>query len=93
MSPLLSPLFCHDFRQNAPSRLSWLRNGCGYGGNGVMYSAQAGRRMAQMIAGKGQYLDLPIFTSQLPGHGVLTPFRRLGQRMMYGWYWLQDEKL
>jgi len=64
----------------------------GYGGNGVMYSAQAGRRMAQMIAGKGKHLDLPIFTSQLPGHGILTPFRRMGQRMMYGWYWLQDEK-
>jgi glycine/D-amino acid oxidase-like deaminating enzyme len=33
----------------------------GYGGNGVSYSAQAGKRMAQMIAGqtfKGQ--DLPI---------------------------------
>ena len=64
----------------------------GYGGNGVMYSAQAGKRMAQMIAGKAQNLDLPIFTSQLPGHGILTPFRRMGQRMMYGWYWLQDEK-
>ena len=45
----------------------------GYGGNGVMYSAQAGRRMAQMVAGKGQGLDLPIFTSQLPSHGILTP--------------------
>ncbi len=32
----------------------------GYGGNGVMYSAQAGRRMAQMVAGKGGALDLPI---------------------------------
>lgn len=65
----------------------------GYGGNGVMYSAQADRRMAQMIAGKGKHLDLPIFTSQLPGHGILPPFRRMGQRMMYGWYWLQYEKL
>jgi glycine/D-amino acid oxidase-like deaminating enzyme len=65
----------------------------GYGGNGVMYSAQAGRRMAQMIAGKGQDLKLPIFTSPLPSHGILTPFRRLGQRMMYHWYYLSDEKL
>lgn len=65
----------------------------GYGGNGVMYSAQAGRRMAQMVAGKGQGLDLPIFTSQLPSHGVLTPFRRLGQRFMYHWYYLKDEKM
>lgn len=65
----------------------------GYGGNGVMYSAQAGRRMAQMVAGKGGELDLPIFTSPLPSHGVLTPFRRLGQRFMYVWYYVRDERL
>jgi glycine/D-amino acid oxidase-like deaminating enzyme len=65
----------------------------GYGGNGVMYSAQAGRRMAQMVAGKGAALDLPIFTSQLPSHGVLTPFRRWGQRFMYIWYYVKDERL
>ena len=63
----------------------------GYGGNGVSYSAQAGKRMAQMIAGqtfKGQ--DLPIFNSPLPGH-LFRPFRRLGQRMLYRWYHLRDE--
>jgi taurine dehydrogenase large subunit len=63
----------------------------GYGGNGVSYSAQAGRRMAQMIAGRtfnGQ--DLPIFTSPLPGH-PFAPFRRIGQRMLYRWYHLRDE--
>jgi taurine dehydrogenase large subunit len=65
----------------------------GYGGNGVMYSAQAGRRMAQLIAGKGGELELPIFTSALPHYGVLTPFRRLGQRAMYRWYQLRDETL
>jgi glycine/D-amino acid oxidase-like deaminating enzyme len=65
----------------------------GYGGNGVMYSAQAGRRMAQMVAGKGGALDLPIFTSPLPSHGLLTPFRRLGQWGMYRWYYLKDEIL
>lgn len=65
----------------------------GYGGNGVMYSAQAGRRLAQLIAGKGQGLDLPIFTSALPHHGLLTPFRRIGQRAMYHWYYLKDELL
>lgn len=64
----------------------------GYGGNGVMYSAQAGRRMAQMIAGKGEDLDLPIFTSPLPHYGLLTGFRRLGQRVMYHWYHYRDEK-
>ncbi len=65
----------------------------GYGGNGVMYSAQAGRRMAQMVAGKDGELDLPIFTSPLPSHGILTPFRRLGQRFMYIWYYVLDERL
>lgn len=64
----------------------------GYGGNGVMYSAQAGKRLAQWVAGKGRELDLPIFTSQLPSHGVLTPFRRLGQRIMYHWYAWNDER-
>ena len=64
----------------------------GYGGNGVMYSAQAGRRMAQLVAGKGKELDLPIFTSALPGRGPLTPFRRLGQRAMYVWYQYKDER-
>jgi glycine/D-amino acid oxidase-like deaminating enzyme len=63
----------------------------GYGGNGVMYSAQAGRRMAQLIVGKGHTPDLPIFTSPLPSHGLLTPFRRLGQRAMYRWYHWNDE--
>ncbi len=63
----------------------------GYGGNGVMYSAQAGRRMAQLVVGKGAGLDLPIFTSPLPSHGVLTPFRRIGQRAAYVWYYFNDE--
>ena len=63
----------------------------GYGGNCVSYSAQAGKRMAQMLAGqafKGQ--DLPIFTSALPTH-PFAPFRRIGQRMLYRWYHLRDE--
>jgi taurine dehydrogenase large subunit len=76
------------FRPDAKQNLFYA---LGYGGNGVSYSAQAGRRMAQMIAGqtfKGQ--DLPIFTSPLPGH-PFAPFRRLGQRMLYRWYHLRDE--
>lgn len=72
----------------------------GYGGNGVMYSAQAGRRMAQKIAGKDEGLDLPIFNSPLPFPNVLdvrieseafAPFRRLGQRFLYRWYNFKDE--
>lgn len=73
----------------------------GYGGNGVMYSAQAGRRLAQWIAGQGRGLDLPIFTSKLPYPNVrewvespaFAPFRRLGQRCLYRWYHLKDEVL
>lgn len=65
----------------------------GYGGNGVMYSAQAGKRLAQLVAGEGKELTLPIFTSPLPSHGILTPFRRMGQRFMYPYYYLRDEIL
>ena len=64
----------------------------GYGGNGVMYAAHAGRRMAEQIAGKGDKLDLPIFNSELPGE-LFAPFRRLGQRFLYRWYYLRDEVL
>ncbi len=64
----------------------------GYGGNGLMYSAQAGRRMAEQIAGKGVKLDLPIFNSELPGE-LFAPFRRIGQRFLYKWYYLRDEIL
>lgn len=64
----------------------------GYSGNGVMYSAQAGRRMAQMAVGIIEKPDLPIFSSQLPHEGVLTPFRRLGQQWLYHWYHYRDER-
>ena len=71
----------------------------GYGGNGVMYSAQAGRRMAERIAGKASDTGLPIFNSQLPYPNMMelvesqafAPFRRLGQRFLYRWYHLKDE--
>ncbi len=72
----------------------------GYGGNGVMYSSQAGRRLAQLIAGKGKELDLPIFKSRLPFPNVFemveaqmfAPFRRFGQAFLYRWYAYNDEK-
>lgn len=63
----------------------------GYGGNGVSYSQQAGRRLAEHIAGKGRALTLPIFTSPLPGH-PFAPFRRIGQRMLYVQYYRRDER-
>jgi len=70
------PISPRIFRPDSSQKLVYA---LGYGGNGVSYSAQAGRIMAQMLAGKpfaGQ--DLPIFTSPLPTHPV-TPFRRGGQ--------------
>lgn len=72
----------------------------GYGGNGVMYSAQAGRRLAQWIAGEKAPSNLPIFQSRLPypdmlglfRSEILAPFRRTGQRFLYRWYHFKDEE-
>lgn len=61
----------------------------GYGGNGVSFSAQAGRRLAGLVAGR-KPAGLPIFEGPLPGH-PFAPFRRLGQRMLYRWYHHRDE--
>ena len=74
----------------------------GYGGNGVSFSAHAGRRMAQRIAGAHlPQFDLPIYGSQLEYPNVMNlvrsrafaPFRRIGQRFLYHWYHLRDERL
>jgi taurine dehydrogenase large subunit len=84
----------HDMmpRVHQPDPKSTAYYALGYGGNGVMYSAQAGRRLAQLVAGeKDAAFDLPIFASPLPGH-PLAPFRRLGQAMLYRWYHYQDER-
>jgi glycine/D-amino acid oxidase-like deaminating enzyme len=65
----------------------------GYGGNGVSFSAQAGRRLAERVVGKaGPQWDLPIYNSPLNGH-LFAPFRRLGQAMFYKYYYLRDEVL
>ena len=48
--------------------------------------------MAQMVAGQGprpRPADLHLAAAQ-PRHP--DPFRRLGQRFMYVWYYLKDEK-
>ncbi|WP_134725426.1 NAD(P)/FAD-dependent oxidoreductase [Paracoccus luteus] len=63
----------------------------GYGGNGVMYSAMAGRRMAQLVAGE-KVPDLPIFGTELKHEGWKTPFRRLGQWGLYQLYHYRDER-
>lgn len=92
----------HDMmpRIHQPDPAQSIYYAMGYGGNGVMYSAQAGRRMAQKIAGKGEGLKLPIFNSPLPYPNVLdpriesqafAPFRRLGQWFLYRWYNFKDE--
>jgi glycine/D-amino acid oxidase-like deaminating enzyme len=65
--------------------------GMGYGGNGVSYSAQAGWRLAELVAGKNRAHPLPIYQGELPGH-MFAPFRRLGQRMLYQLYQSRDEK-
>lgn len=66
----------------------------GYGGNGVSFSTHAGRRLAERVAGKdkkGDHWNLPIYNSPLPGH-LFAPFRRLGQAMLYKYYYLRDER-
>jgi glycine/D-amino acid oxidase-like deaminating enzyme len=76
----------------------------GYGGNGVSFSTWAGKRLAERVAGKDagrEIFKLPIYNSPLPypnAFGLVespafAPFRRLGQRLLYKWYWLRDEKL
>ena len=65
----------------------------GYGGNGVSFSAHAGKRLADRIAGAGgDHWNLPIYDSPLPGHWA-APFRRVGQALLYRWYYLRDEIL
>jgi hypothetical protein len=84
-----------------PSQSVWYA--VGYGGNGVSFSTWAGKRLAERIAGKDAGQDvfkLPIYDSPLPYPNVLglvesaafAPFRRFGQRFLYKWYWLRDEK-
>lgn len=63
----------------------------GYGGNGVMYSAMAGRRMAQLVAGE-PIPDLPIYGNELKHEGWKTPFRRFGQWGLYQLYHYRDER-
>lgn len=75
----------------------------GYGGNGVAFSTWAGKRLAERIVGKDAdraVFQLPIYASALQPPNLfdvvrtpaLAPFRRLGQRILYKWYWARDEK-
>ena len=85
-----------------PSQSIWYA--LGYGGNGVSFSTWAGKRLAERIAGKDgahAVFQLPIYASPLEYPNVLelvrspafAPWRRVGQRVLYKWYWLRDERL
>ncbi len=85
-----------------PARPIWYA--LGYGGNGVSFSTWAGKRLAQRIVGDeraGSVFRLPIYDSPLEFPNVMgavqseafAPFRRIGQRALYKWYWLKDERL
>jgi glycine/D-amino acid oxidase-like deaminating enzyme len=85
-----------------PSRPMWYA--LGYGGNGVSFSTWAGKRLAERIAGKdidNPVFNLPIYAAPLEypnlfgviKSALLAPFRRIGQHILYKWYWLRDEKI
>ena len=87
--------------QPDPAKRIWYA--VGYGGNGVSFSTWAGKRLAERVAGKNsgaEVFRLPIYDSPLPYPNVMewveseafAPFRRFGQRLLYKWYWLRDEK-
>ena len=95
----------HDMmpRITQPDRSKNIWYAVGFGGNGVSSSTWAGKRLAEQVAGKDAgkaVFELPIYASALPFPNLfnqvesqaLAPFRRLGQRALYKWYWLRDEK-
>ena len=62
----------------------------GYGGKGVSYSAQAERRLTELVAGRFARRDVPIFEGELPGHAFAPS--RLRQRILYQPYQRRDER-
>ncbi len=87
--------------QPDPAKSIWYA--VGYGGNGVSFSTWAGKRLAERVAGQDagrEVFKLPIYASPLPFPNLFNlvesrsfaPFRRFGQRFLYKWYRLQDEK-
>lgn len=85
-----------------PSQKVWYA--VGYGGNGVSFSTWAGKRVAERVAGKDdgrEVFKLPIYSTPLEYPNLFdkvrseafAPFRRFGQRFLYKWYWMKDEKL
>jgi len=87
--------------QPDPKQMVWYA--LGYGGNGVSFSTWAGKRLAELVAGSkvnAEVFRLPIYNSPLEFPNLfgqvrseaLAPFRRLGQSILYKWYWFKDEK-
>lgn len=63
----------------------------GYGGSGVTFSVQAGMRLAEKVVGRTEGHDLPVLTKPAPKF-PFAPFRRVGQRALYHYYFARDEK-
>ncbi|KAB0495348.1 NAD(P)/FAD-dependent oxidoreductase [Pseudomonas vancouverensis] len=61
----------------------------GYAGSGVSFSVQAGKRLAQMVAGE-QRPTAVDFLHQPPKRFPFQSFLRVGQRMAYTWYRFKD---
>ena len=62
----------------------------GYGGNGVSFSAHAAAAGAAADGPGRPEMGPADHDSPLPGH-LFAPFRRLGQSLLYRWYYLRDE--
>jgi len=69
--------------------LDYVFSGGGYAGSGVSFSVQAGKRLAQMVAGDSQPTSIG-FLHQCPKRFPFQPFLRVGQRMAYAWYRFKD---
>lgn len=64
----------------------------GYNGTGVSYGLLAGKRAAAMAAGGGDAAaDIPPMVNTMLPRFPLAPFRRLGQRLIFGWRGIVDE--
>lgn len=62
----------------------------GWHGNGVSAAPWAGRRMAEMIAGRSTVEDLPVPFRGLPPNLLHPWIRRMGLKAAYLWYGLKE---
>lgn len=62
----------------------------GYSGSGVSFATQAGKRLAELVAGRSRMHPVPLVASRAPRF-PLAPLRRVGQRLFYlGWRTLDE---